>query len=105
MRYVSEDDKRPLKVRAGRVKLHLMIARHNFFSGHSPARQTLLLAAAVRSESLANCSLTGASRKLLANVKDEPRPWLARAVLLGARIVTAMVVGSGALFGFSSFTC
>jgi hypothetical protein len=35
----------------------------------------------------------------LPNVKDEPRPWLARAVLLGARIVTAMVVGSGALFG------
>jgi len=36
----------------------------------------------------------------LANVKDEPRPRLARAVLLGARIVTAVVVGSGALFGF-----
>src|SRR5262245_51391793 len=33
------------------------------------------------------------------NVQDEPRPWLARAVLLGARIVTAMVVGSGALLG------
>jgi hypothetical protein len=38
--------------------------------------------------------------KLLSpNVQDEPRPWLARAVLLGARIVTAMVVGSGALLG------
>src|SRR5215204_6294773 len=35
----------------------------------------------------------------LSNVQDEPRPWLARAVLLGARIVTAMVVGSGALLG------
>jgi hypothetical protein len=35
------------------------------------------------------------------NVQDEPRPWLARAVLLGARIVTAMVVGSGALLGRS----
>jgi hypothetical protein len=33
------------------------------------------------------------------NVQDEPRPWLARAVLPGARIVTAMVVGSGALLG------
>jgi hypothetical protein len=33
------------------------------------------------------------------NVKDEPRPWLARAVLLGARVVTDMVVGSGALLG------
>jgi hypothetical protein len=33
------------------------------------------------------------------NVQDEPRPWLARLVLLGARGVTAMVVGSGALFG------
>src|SRR5688572_32075352 len=33
------------------------------------------------------------------NVQDEPRPWLARAVLLGARAVTAMVVGSGALLG------
>jgi hypothetical protein len=33
----------------------------------------------------------------LPNVKDEPRPRLARAVLLGARIVTAVVVGSGAL--------
>jgi hypothetical protein len=37
------------------------------------------------------------------NVQDEPRPWLARAVLLGARIVTAMVVGSGALLGRSFF--
>ena len=35
--------------------------------------------------------------RLVSNVQDEPRPWLARAVLLGARIVTAMVVGSGAL--------
>ncbi len=34
---------------------------------------------------------------ILPNVKDEPRPRLARAVLLGARIVTAVVVGSGAL--------
>jgi hypothetical protein len=33
------------------------------------------------------------------NVQDEPRPWLARLVLLGARDVTAMVVGSGALLG------
>jgi hypothetical protein len=36
---------------------------------------------------------------ILPNVQDEPRPWLARLVLLGARDVTAMVVGSGALFG------
>jgi hypothetical protein len=36
---------------------------------------------------------------LLPNVQDEPRPRLARAVLLGARIVTAVVVGSGALLG------
>jgi F0F1-type ATP synthase assembly protein I len=35
----------------------------------------------------------------LPNVKDEPRSRLARAVLLGARIVTAVIVGSGALFG------
>ena len=35
----------------------------------------------------------------LPNVQDEPRPWLARAVLLGARIVTTMVVGSSALLG------
>src|SRR5215216_2163552 len=34
---------------------------------------------------------------VLPNVQDEPRPWLARLVLLGARAVTAMVVGSGAL--------
>src|SRR5947207_13042468 len=34
---------------------------------------------------------------ILPNVRDEPRPWLARLVLLGARGVTAMVVGSGAL--------
>jgi hypothetical protein len=34
---------------------------------------------------------------LLPNVKDEPRSRLARAVLLGARIVTAVIVGSGAL--------
>ncbi len=31
------------------------------------------------------------------NVKDEPRSRLARAVLLGARNVTAVIVGSGAL--------
>src|SRR5688572_27919538 len=36
---------------------------------------------------------------ILPNVQDEPRPWLARLVLLGARDVTAMVVGSGALLG------
>ena len=36
------------------------------------------------------------------NVQDEPRPWLARLVLLGARGVTAMVVGSGALLGIFS---
>jgi hypothetical protein len=35
------------------------------------------------------------------NVKDEPRPWLARLVLLGARDVPAMVVGSSAWFGSS----
>jgi len=37
------------------------------------------------------------------NVQDEPRPWLARLVLLGARDVTAMVVGSSALLGISDF--
>jgi len=36
---------------------------------------------------------------ILPNVKDEPRSRLARAVLLGARIVTAVIVGSGALLG------
>jgi hypothetical protein len=41
--------------------------------------------------------------EVLPNVQDEPRPWLARAVLLGARIVTAMVVGSGALLGCLGF--
>src|SRR5688500_9396540 len=35
----------------------------------------------------------------LPNVQDEPRPGLARTVLLGARIVTAPVVGSSALLG------
>jgi len=35
----------------------------------------------------------------LPNVKDEPRPCLARLVLLGARGVTDRVVGSGAWFG------
>jgi hypothetical protein len=39
------------------------------------------------------------AHEILPNVQDEPRPWLARLVLLGARDVTAMVVGSGALFG------
>ena len=38
--------------------------------------------------------------EVLPNVQDEPRPWLARLVLLGARDVTAVVVGSGALLGF-----
>ena len=36
---------------------------------------------------------------ILPNVKDEPRPWLARLVLLGARGVTAKVVGSSDWFG------
>ena len=45
------------------------------------------------------CDCVSKLSGLLPNVQDEPRPWLARAVLLGARIVTAMVVGSGALFG------
>jgi len=35
----------------------------------------------------------------LPNVKDEPRPWLARLVLLGAQGVTARVVGSSAWLG------
>src|SRR5690349_5410769 len=39
----------------------------------------------------------------LPNAQDEPRPWLARLVPLGARDVTAMVVGSGALLGGLSF--
>jgi hypothetical protein len=43
-------------------------------------------------------------REVPPNVQDEPRPWLARLVLLGARDVTAMVVGSGALLG-SNVTC
>src|SRR4051812_24449510 len=34
---------------------------------------------------------------VLPNVKDEPRSGLARLVLLGARDVTALTVGSGAL--------
>ena len=42
---------------------------------------------------------------MMPNVQDEPRPWLARALLLGARIVTAMVVGSGALLGLFPFIC
>src|SRR5215207_1596209 len=47
------------------------------------------------------CTLRVASMGLVPNVQDEPRPWLARLVLLGARGVTAMVAGSGALLGFS----
>src|SRR5215204_821666 len=43
--------------------------------------------------------MQSSKRKILPNVQDEPRPWLARLVLLGARDVTAMVVGSGALLG------
>jgi hypothetical protein len=46
----------------------------------------------------------GNSHVLSPNVQDEPRPWLARAVLLGARIVTAMVVGSGALLAVFTAT-
>ena len=45
---------------------------------------------------LKSCSLCAILRHFN---KDEPRPWLARLVLLGARDVTAMVVGSGALLG------
>jgi len=39
----------------------------------------------------------------MANVKDEPRPWLARLVRLGAQGVTAKVVGSSAWL--ASFAC
>jgi hypothetical protein len=39
----------------------------------------------------------------LPNVQDEPRPQPARLVLLGARDVTDVVVGSGALLGGSGF--
>jgi hypothetical protein len=35
----------------------------------------------------------------LSNVKSEPRAWLAHFVLLGARNVTAMLVGSTAWLG------
>ena len=44
---------------------------------------------------------------ILPNVQDEPRPQLARSVLLGARSVTAVVVGSSAWLGsvvFISYT-
>ena len=34
------------------------------------------------------------------NVQDEPRPWLARLVLLGARDVTAMVVALAPCWAF-----
>jgi hypothetical protein len=39
------------------------------------------------------------SSVFLPNVQSEPRSWLARVVLLGARNVTAMIVGSTAWFG------
>ena len=42
---------------------------------------------------------TPSQKNIMPNVQDEPRPWPARLVLLGARGVTAMVVGSGALLG------
>src|SRR5690349_683569 len=41
------------------------------------------------------------SSALLPNVQDEPRPQPARLVLLGARDVTDVVVGSGALLAHS----
>jgi hypothetical protein len=40
----------------------------------------------------------------LPNVKSEPRAWLAHFVLLGARNVTAMLVGSTALLGLFLFS-
>src|SRR5687767_11701042 len=48
-------------------------------------------------ERIIDINVSDLGHAFLPNVQDEPRPWLARAVLLGARIVTAMVVGSGAL--------
>jgi hypothetical protein len=50
-------------------------------------------------ELFANIDLKHLGFHLLPNVKDEPRSRLARGVLLGARIVTAVIVGSGALLG------
>ena len=69
----------------------------NHISSEPPARA---VATPTNRRSLFRTILTQLS---LPNVQDEPRPWLARAVLLGARIVTAMVVGSGALLGFWDF--
>src|SRR6266545_4102196 len=63
---------------------------------HGLCNRTLFLSLAIRDSGLVIFAAHIAS-DYLPNVKDEPRPWLARAVLLGARIVTAMVVGSGAL--------
>jgi hypothetical protein len=37
------------------------------------------------------------------NVQSEPRSYMARSVLLGARSVTCMIVGSTALFGVFLF--
>jgi hypothetical protein len=41
---------------------------------------------------------------VLPNAQSEPRPYMARSVLLGARFVTCMVVGSTALFGVLVFS-
>jgi len=58
----------------------------------APPRMAMLATARSGAETALTCFV-------LPNVQDEPRPWLARLVLLGARDVTAMVVGSGALLG------
>ena len=83
--------KPPTTVTRSALSLHPLYRRRGALYHCTPVCRPFLLL----SSQLMNCQI-GAVRP---NVQDEPRPRLARAVLLGARIVTAVVVGSGALLG------
>ena len=84
----------------GSMTAGLRDRKARLFSRPETEPENFLIAAHVRRQALYISQLISSRSHAWPNVQDEPRPWLARLVLLGARDVTAMVVGSSALLGF-----
>jgi hypothetical protein len=74
-------------------------SRHRFLSGDAAIELFLAPERTALSSLFLECMPDSQIEGFAPNVKDEPRTRLARAVLLGARNVTAVIVGSGALLG------
>jgi hypothetical protein len=103
---MRERGRKPIRSRRVRVPIQLLFDSRDQLL-HARKNRKLRLLSAYVSGKRENQTVNVLQRvfvaerhHLLPNVKDEPRSRLARAVLLGARIVTAVVVGSGALLGF-----